>query len=72
MAMMSIPATKGFEIGSGFSCVEQQGSMHNDMWVNDNGNIGTLTNNNGGIIGGITNGEILYFLLHLNHQQQYH
>ena len=33
MAMMSIPATKGFEIGSGFSCVEQQGSMHNDMWL---------------------------------------
>ena len=61
MAMMSIPATKGFEIGSGFSCVEQQGSMHNDMWVNDNGNIGTLTNNNGGIIGGITNGEDIVF-----------
>lgn len=60
-AMMSIPATKGFEIGSGFSCVEQQGSMHNDKWINDNGSIGTQTNNNGGIIGGITNGEDINF-----------
>jgi len=60
-AMMSIPATKGFEIGSGFSCIEQQGSIHNDKWTNTNGNIGTETNNNGGIIGGITNGENIHF-----------
>ena len=60
-AMMSIPATKGFEIGSGFSCIEQQGSQHNDMWTNSNGNISTETNNNGGIIGGITNGEDIHF-----------
>jgi chorismate synthase len=60
-AMMSIPATKGFEIGSGFSCIEQQGSMHNDKWTNIDGNIGTETNNNGGIIGGITNGEDIHF-----------
>ena len=59
--MLSIPATKGFEIGSGFSCIEQQGSNHNDMWVNNQGNIGTSTNNNGGIIGGITNGEDIIF-----------
>ena len=60
-AMMSIPATKGFEIGSGFKCIEQFGSCHNDRWVNNNGNIGTSTNNNGGIIGGITNGENIVF-----------
>lgn len=60
-AMMSIPATKGFEIGSGFSCIKQQGSIHNDKWTNIEGNIGTKTNNNGGIIGGITNGEDLHF-----------
>lgn len=60
-AMLSIPATKGFEIGSGFSCIEQQGSMHNDKWINNQGNISTVTNNNGGIIGGITNGEDIVF-----------
>ena len=60
-AMLSIPATKGFEIGSGFSCIEQQGSNHNDLWINNKGNIGTSTNNNGGIIGGITNGEDIIF-----------
>lgn len=60
-AMMSIPATKGFEIGSGFSCIEQKGSTHNDKWINSDGNIKTETNNNGGIIGGITNGENIEF-----------
>jgi chorismate synthase len=60
-AMMSIPATKGFEIGSGFSCIEQTGSQHNDKWINNQGSIGTETNNNGGIIGGITNGENIHF-----------
>jgi chorismate synthase len=60
-AMLSIPATKGFEIGSGFSCIEQQGSNHNDLWINNKGNIGTSTNNNGGTIGGITNGEDIVF-----------
>lgn len=56
-AMMSIPATKGFEIGSGFSCIEQNGSQHNDAWIKEDEKIKTKTNNNGGIIGGITNGE---------------
>ena len=56
-AMMSIPATKGFEIGSGFSCIEQNGSQHNDAWIKEDEKIRTKTNNNGGIIGGITNGE---------------
>ena len=60
-AMMSIPATKGFELGSGFSCIEQTGSQHNDRWINNQGNVSTQTNNNGGIIGGITNGEDISF-----------
>ncbi len=60
-AMMSIPATKGFEIGSGFSCIEQQGSQHNDRFVSNGGSISTETNNNGGTIGGITNGEDIIF-----------
>ena len=55
--MLSIPATKGFEIGSGFKCVEQQGSHHNDKWISKENGIGTETNNNGGTVGGITNGE---------------
>lgn len=57
-AMLSIPATKGFEIGSGFNCVNQTGSDHNDLWLKDGK---TKTNNNGGIIGGITNGEDIVF-----------
>lgn len=60
-AMMSIPATKGFEFGSGFSCIEQQGSQHNDRFINNSGIINTETNNNGGTIGGITNGEDIIF-----------
>lgn len=60
-AMLSIPATKGFEIGSGFSCVEQNGSSHNDAWISTQDGIGTSTNNNGGTIGGITNGEDIHF-----------
>ena len=57
-AMLSIPATKGFEIGSGFDCVNQTGSIHNDVWLKDGK---TKTNNNGGIIGGIRNGEDIIF-----------
>ena len=60
-AMLSIPATKGFEIGSGFNCINQTGTQHNDLWINNNNNIETLTNNNGGIIGGITNGQDIIF-----------
>ena len=59
--MLSIPATKGFEIGSGFNCINQTGTQHNDLWINNNNNIETLTNNNGGIIGGITNGQDIIF-----------
>ena len=60
-AMLSIPATKGFEFGSGFSGTELRGSEHNDEFISKNGKIGTKTNNSGGIQGGITNGEDIYF-----------
>ena len=49
-AMLSIPATKGFEIGSGFEGVKQRGSQHNDAFVDrGSGLLGTATNNSGGI-----------------------
>lgn len=61
-AMLSIPATKGFEIGSGFKGSEVAGSKHNDAFVRkENGDLGTLTNRSGGIQGGISNGEHVYF-----------
>lgn len=60
-AMMSIPATKGFSIGSGFSCVHMKGSEHNDIFTQTNGNIHTKTNHSGGIQGGISNGMPITF-----------
>ncbi|RDB28606.1 Chorismate synthase [Hypsizygus marmoreus] len=61
-AMLSIPATKGFEIGSGFKGTEVPGSKHNDPFVRRaDGSLGTTTNWSGGIQGGITNGEDIYF-----------
>ena len=61
-AMLSIPATKGFEIGSGFSGARMRGSRHNDRFVTKaDGSLGTLTNFSGGIQGGITNGEAICF-----------
>ena len=61
--MMSIPATKGFEIGSGFNCATQNGSNHNDVWMFNHNNQKpmTKTNNNGGVIGGISNGMDIVF-----------
>jgi len=56
-AMLSIPATKGFEIGSGFAGTRMRGSAHNDMFVRKGDRIGTKTNYSGGIQGGISNGE---------------
>lgn len=56
-AMLAIPATKGFEIGSGFAGTRLQGSRHNDPFTAKDGRLGTLTNNSGGIQGGIANGE---------------
>ena len=61
-AMLSIPATKAFEIGSGFRGTEIPGSRHNDVFVaKPDGSMGTKTNWSGGIQGGITNGETVYF-----------
>lgn len=61
-AMLSIPATKGFEIGSGFRGTEVPGSRHNDAFVRKgDGSMGTRTNWSGGIQGGISNGENIYF-----------
>ncbi len=60
-AMLSIPATKGFEIGSGFSGAKMRGSQHNDPFVQKKDRLGTVTNNSGGIQGGISNGEPVYF-----------
>lgn len=60
-AMLSIPATKGFEIGSGFKGTTILGHQHNDPWVKKDNLLGTKTNYSGGIQGGISNGENIYF-----------
>ena len=60
-AMLSIPATKGFEIGSGFAATRMRGSKHNDAFEMRGGKIRTMTNNSGGVQGGISNGEDIYF-----------
>ncbi len=60
-AMLSIPATKGFEIGSGFIGTSLRGSDHNDSFVKKGDDLGTSTNNSGGIQGGISNGEPIIF-----------
>ncbi|KAJ3971377.1 chorismate synthase [Lentinula raphanica] len=63
-AMLSIPATKAFEIGSGFRGTQVPGSKHNDAFVRTetgNGKLRTKTNWSGGVQGGITNGEDIYF-----------
>ncbi len=56
-AMMSIPACKGFEVGSGFASAGMYGSEHNDSFYMENGSVRTRTNHSGGIQGGISNGE---------------
>jgi chorismate synthase len=60
-AMLSINAVKGFEYGSGFEGTKLRGSQHNDEFYNDGGKIRTKTNFSGGIQGGISNGEDIYF-----------
>ena len=60
-AMLSLPASKGFEIGSGFSGARLRGSLHNDPFVKKGDRLGTTTNNSGGVQGGISNGEPVYF-----------
>lgn len=61
-AMLSINAAKGFEYGDGFACVESRGSKQNDIFTKDaNGIVTTKTNHSGGIQGGISNGQDIYF-----------
>lgn len=61
-AMFTIPAVKGFEYGDGFSMASMRGSEANDsMVVNEDGTVRFLTNHSGGIQGGITNGETVFF-----------
>lgn len=60
-AMLSLPATKGFEIGSGFAATRMRGSEHNDAFEMRGGKVRTSTNFSGGIQGGISNGEEIYF-----------
>ena len=60
-AMLSLPATKGFEIGSGFAGTRQKGSEHNDAFEMQDARVRTRTNRSGGIQGGISNGEPIFF-----------
>jgi chorismate synthase len=60
-AMMSLPASKGFEIGSGFAGARLRGSEHNDAFVKEGDRVRTLTNRSGGVQGGISNGEDIVF-----------
>ncbi|HEV7867752.1 MAG TPA: chorismate synthase [Chthoniobacteraceae bacterium] len=59
-AMMSLPATKGFEVGSGFAGAKLRGSEHNDAFVMEGDRVRTATNRSGGIQGGISNGEAIF------------
>ena len=60
-AMLSINAVKGFEIGSGFEGTKLKGSEHNDPFIIKDGNIRTKSNHAGGVLGGISSGETIYF-----------
>ncbi|MCW5892761.1 MAG: chorismate synthase [bacterium] len=60
-AMMSLPASKGFEIGSGFRGTELTGLEHNDEFYMDAGRVRTRTNRSGGVQGGISTGETIWF-----------
>lgn len=59
--MLSINAAKAFEYGNGFKGLKQTGSEQNDVFFNNNGRIDTRTNNSGGIQGGISNGQDIFF-----------
>ena len=60
-AMLGINAVKGFEYGEGFSGVTARGSEQNDVFVSENSSLSTKTNHSGGIQGGISNGQDIYF-----------
>jgi chorismate synthase len=59
--MMSLPAVKGFSVGSGFDCAAMRGSLHNDLFARGDGALITRTNHSGGIQGGISNGMPVCF-----------
>jgi chorismate synthase len=60
-AMLSLPASKGFDVGSGFDSILLTGRQHNDPFRMRGGKVRTVTNRSGGIQGGISNGETIYF-----------
>jgi chorismate synthase len=60
-AMMSLPASKGFEIGSGFAGTTLTGIEHNDPFISEGGRVRTVSNRSGGVQGGISNGEDIVF-----------
>ena len=60
-AVLSLPASKGFEIGSGFAGTDLRGSQHNDAFYMEGDRVRTRTNLSGGVQGGISNGETIYF-----------
>lgn len=60
-AMLSINAVKGFDYGSGFDSARARGSQLNDLFYNNGGEVATRTNNSGGVQGGISNGNDIYF-----------
>jgi chorismate synthase len=60
-AMMSLPATRGFEVGEGYAATRMRGSAHNDAFVMEGDRVRTRTNRSGGIQGGISNGEPIRF-----------
>ncbi|MDB4977659.1 MAG: Chorismate synthase [Myxococcaceae bacterium] len=60
-AMMSLPATRGFEVGEGYAATRLRGSQHNDPFYRDGARVRTRSNHSGGIQGGISNGEAIRF-----------
>ena len=59
--MISLPAAKGFELGSGFEGADTRGTQHNDAFINSSEGVRTATNHSGGIQGGISNGMPIEF-----------
>ena len=60
-AVLSLPASKGFEIGTGFSATSLYGSEHNDEFIKEEGQVRTASNRSGGVQGGMSNGAFIYF-----------
>lgn len=60
-AMLSLPASKGFDVGSGFDGLSMTGTQHNDAFRAEGGRVHTLSNRSGGVQGGISNGETVHF-----------